>query len=105
MFPSYTEPPSSDQESKPKIDVKPKLEPASPTDEKPMPSKLMTEPVSPDKKDIKPEQVKSFSDSKQGEELLLKEIALLRHIVAHQKKQIMGYQETVQMYHKTLQGY
>jgi len=53
--------------------------------------------VSPDKKDIKPEQVKSFSDSKQGEELLLKENALLRHIVAHQK-------EEIQMYRKSLQG-
>jgi len=73
------------------------LEPASPTDEKPTLSKLKTEPVSPDKKDIKPEQVKSFSDSEQGEELLLKENALLRHIVAHQKKEI-------QLYCKSLQG-
>jgi len=65
-------------------------------------SELKTEPVSSDKKDIKPEQVKL--DSEQGEELLLKENALLRHIVAHQKEEIMEYQETVQMYRKTLQG-
>ena len=94
-IPSYTELPSSDQESKPTIDVKPKLEPPSPPDEKPTLSELKTEPVSPDKKDIKAEQVKL--DSEQGEDFLLKEIARLRHIV-------MGYQETVQMYRKSLQG-
>jgi len=99
-----TELPSSDQESKPTIDVKPKLELASPTDEKPTITEVKTEPVSPDKKDIKPEQVKSFGDSEQGEDLVLKEIALLREIVAYQRKQIAEYQETKLMYDTSLQG-
>ena len=98
----HTEPPSSDQESKPTIDVKPKLELASPTDEKPTITEVKTEPVSPDKKDIKPEQVKP--DNEQGEESLLKENALLREIVAYQRKQIAEYQETKLMYNTSLQG-
>lgn len=84
-------------------DVKPKLEPASPKDEKPTLSKLKVEPDSPSKKDIKSEEVKPLSDNKQ-EELLLKENALLRNIVAHQLKQIEEYEETIQTYSKSLQG-
>ena len=86
-------------------DVKPKLEPPSPEDEKPTLSKLKVEPDSPSKKDIKSEEVKPSSDSKEDDpDLVWKEVTHLRNVVAHQWKKIVEYEETIQTYSESLQG-
>lgn len=82
-------------------DIKPKLEPVSLEDEKPTLSEFKTEPASPNGKDGKPKQVKPFSDIGHGDDLVLKENAFLRELVAHQKEQIM---EIKWLCDKSLQG-